>query len=122
MADNFPTAIGALDCTHVRIKRPSIHTDEYICRKGFTSFNVQATCTRYSMELFTSVDASWSGSVHDSKIWKNSDIYGILKKKPNVVLLGDEGYVISEWLMTPFRNPRTDEERSFNIDVIRKNE
>jgi hypothetical protein len=33
----------------------------------FVVQSVQATCN--SRELFTSVDVSWPGSVHDAKIW-----------------------------------------------------
>ncbi|CAH1967271.1 unnamed protein product [Acanthoscelides obtectus] len=69
---NFPSAIGAIDCTHIPILNPFIHADEYVNRKNFASINVQATCN--SNEEFTSVDVSWPGSVHDSRIWKNSDI------------------------------------------------
>jgi hypothetical protein len=31
----FPCAIGALDCTHIQIRKPSAHGDEYINRKVF---------------------------------------------------------------------------------------
>ncbi|CAH2017260.1 unnamed protein product, partial [Acanthoscelides obtectus] len=64
--------IGAIDCTHIPILNPFIHANEYVNRKNFASINVQATCN--SNEEFTSVDVSWPGSVHDSRIWKNSDI------------------------------------------------
>jgi hypothetical protein len=40
----FPCAIRALDCTHIPIRKPSVHGDEYINRKGFPNVNVQATC------------------------------------------------------------------------------
>jgi hypothetical protein len=61
---DFSTAIGALDCTQIAIEKPAHHGDEYICRKGFASINVQATCN--AKEIFTSVCASWPGSVHDA--------------------------------------------------------
>nr|CAH7720254.1 unnamed protein product [Callosobruchus chinensis] len=62
----FPCAVGVIDCTPIKIKKPSLHGDEYINRKGYHSNNVQATCN--ADEWFTSVDASWPGSVHDSRI------------------------------------------------------
>lgn len=99
----FPTAIGVLDCTHVGIQKPNRHGDEYINRKGNPTLNVQATCD--ASERFTSVDVSWPGSVHDSRIWKNSHVRGVLANRANVVLLADSGYGIEPCLMTPFTNP-----------------
>ena len=39
---NFPTIIGAIDCTHIKIKKLSADGGQlYINRKGFPSINVQ---------------------------------------------------------------------------------
>lgn len=108
----FPSAIGVLDCTHVRIPKPGDHGDEYINRKGYPSINVQATCN--AKEWFTSIVVDWPGSVHDSKIWKNSTIREVIRRHRNTVLLGDEGYGLEPWLMTPYRNPVEDKHRRFN--------
>lgn len=43
----FPCAVGVIDCTHIKIKNPPLHADEYINRKGYHSINVQATCNAY---------------------------------------------------------------------------
>jgi hypothetical protein len=74
----FPCAIEALYSTHMLIRKPSVHGDQYINRKGFPSVNVQATCN--SQELFTSVDVSWPGSVHDATMWRNSDAYRAIRE------------------------------------------
>ncbi|CAH1995913.1 unnamed protein product [Acanthoscelides obtectus] len=66
----FLTAIRIIDYTHIGILKPNRHGDEYINRKGKPTVNVQATCD--ATEMFTSVDVSWPGSVHDSRIWRNS--------------------------------------------------
>ncbi|XP_055907138.1 putative nuclease HARBI1 [Eupeodes corollae] len=108
----FPSCIGAIDCTHVRIKKPIRHSDEFVNRKGFHSINVQATCN--GAELFTSVDISWPGSVHDSRIFKNSEIYQTLLESSSTILIGDEGYGITPFLMTPYRNPVSAAEVNFN--------
>ncbi|KAK9881975.1 hypothetical protein WA026_018164 [Henosepilachna vigintioctopunctata] len=49
--------IGALDCTQIEIRKPGLHGDQYICRKGYRSINVQATCK--TLEQFTSISAGW---------------------------------------------------------------
>lgn len=109
----FPNAIGVIDCTHVRIPKFQEFGDEYINRKGYPSINVQATCN--AQEIFTSVDCQWPGSVHDSRIFKNSNIYNILKNSTEeCVLLGDDGYSISPWVMTPWRTPATQEQQNYN--------
>lgn len=109
----FPTCIGALDCTHVRIQKPGPpHGDEYVNRKNFASINVQATCN--DREIFTSVDASWPGSVHDSRVWKNSLARQAMSNSVNCVLLADSGYGIEPWLMTPYRNPVGERQNAYN--------
>lgn len=110
----FPSTIGAIDCTHIRIEKPAGNFgDEFVNRKGYASINVQATCNE--QYVFTSVDTSWPGSVHDSRIFKNSAIYQLLLNGyDRSVLLGDEGYGITPFLMPPYRDPVTAEERNFN--------
>jgi hypothetical protein len=74
---------------------------------------VQATCN--SEEWFTSVDVSWPGSVHDARIWRNSDIKRVMEEnREKALLLRNEGYGLAPWLMTPFKNPQTPEERAYN--------
>lgn len=110
----LPTVVGALDCTQIEIVKPGQHGDEYICRKGYPSINVQATCN--SLEQFTSISAEWPGSVHDSRIWRNSDVRGIISQfDGSACLLGDSGYGISPWLITPFKPARTHHQRQFNL-------
>ncbi|CAH1985113.1 unnamed protein product [Acanthoscelides obtectus] len=108
----FPTAIGVIDCTRIGILKPNQHGDEYINRKEEPTLNVQATCD--AREMFTSVDASWPGSVHDSKIWRNSQTRSQLINKVNV-LLGDDGYGTEPCLMTPFRNPTPGAEINYTM-------
>lgn len=49
----FPCTIGAIDCTHVRVEKPSLHGDEYVNRKGYCSINVQATVNGEGTVHFT---------------------------------------------------------------------
>ncbi|CAH1987571.1 unnamed protein product [Acanthoscelides obtectus] len=100
----FTTAIGVIDCTHIGILKPTHHGDEYINQKGKPTLNVQATCD--AREMFTSVDVSWPGSVHDSRIWRNSQTRSQLINKANVVLLGDDGYGIEPCLQKSYSRCR----------------
>ncbi|CAH1962127.1 unnamed protein product [Acanthoscelides obtectus] len=46
----FPRCIGALDCTHIKIKSPGgADPENYRNRKGFFSYNVQTTQNPYSV-------------------------------------------------------------------------
>lgn len=100
----IPHAIGTLDCTHITWK-PQLHGDEYINQKGVAMINAQATCN--AKDIFTSVDARWPGSVHDSRIWKASTLFQVRQKSQDILLLDDDGYGIVLWLLTPFdRNSR----------------
>lgn len=110
----MPSVIGALDCTHVVIRKPVLHGDEYINRKGDITLNVQATCG--GRERFTSLTAEWPGSVHDARIWRTSPIRGIMSRfDGGACLLGDSGYGLSPWLITPFKPPTNGGERHFNL-------
>ncbi|CAH1964379.1 unnamed protein product, partial [Acanthoscelides obtectus] len=97
---------------HIGILKPNRHGDEYIHQNEKPTLNVQATCD--AREMFTSVDVSWPGSVHDSRIWRDSQTRSQLINKANVVLLGHDGYGIGPWLRTPFRNPTPGAEINYN--------
>ena len=61
------------------------------------------------------VVARWPGCTNDSRILTNSTVYnnfsdGILQG----LLLGDSGYAIQRWLMTPLLNPVTPAEEAYN--------
>jgi nuclease HARBI1 len=61
------------------------------------------------------MDASWPGSVHDSRIFKNSSIFQYLQNMGNHgFVLGDQGYGIAPYLMTPYDSPSTDVQRKYN--------
>lgn len=109
----FPLCIGAIDCTHVPIQRPPerLHPDEFINRKQIHSFNVQATVN--ADDMFTSVIAMWPGSVHDARIFRCSTIPETMVHT-DALLLGDSGYGIAPYLMTPYRTVDKPEKRAFN--------
>ena len=67
---NFPSVIGCIDCTHVRIKSPNENEADFVNRKGFHSINVQAITDHKCR--FLNVYARWPGSTHDSFVFRSS--------------------------------------------------
>lgn len=56
--------------------------------------------------MILNVNARYPGAVHDSAIWDSSSIHRYLRRKyqegsRNTYLLGDSGYPIQPWLITP---------------------
>ncbi|XP_031329213.1 putative nuclease HARBI1 [Photinus pyralis] len=116
----FPSCIGAIDCTHVKILSPGGDNAEiYRNRKQFFSFNVQAVC---DADLrFINIVARWQGSAHDSTIFNNSRLRARLEQNEfdGCVIVGDSGYAVKPYLLTPLSNPHTREENLYNESQIR---
>lgn len=116
----FPKCIGALDCTHVKIISPGGEEPEiYRNRKSFFSMNVQAICDASCK--FEDIVCRWPGSAHDSNIFNNSRIrenFEIATYK-TFLIVGDSGYGIRPFLITPLNNPATPVEHLFNEAQIR---
>ncbi|XP_069686072.1 putative nuclease HARBI1 [Periplaneta americana] len=116
----FPKVIGAMDCTHIRIRSPGGNNAElFRNRKTYFSLNVQAICNA-NME-FSDIVARWPGSSHDSTIFNNcvqrarfeQGIYG------DSVLLVDAGYPCRSYLMPPLDIVHTPAENLYNESQIR---
>ncbi|CAI6353257.1 unnamed protein product [Macrosiphum euphorbiae] len=95
----FPRVIGAIDCTHIKIQSPGGDNGE-----TFRNRKV----------------ARWPGSCHDQTIFDNSLIKhkfetGLIKG----YLLGDGGYEVKPYLMTPLLAPRTQSEQLYDESHIR---
>lgn len=88
-------------------------------RKGYFSLNVQVV-TNSNLEI-TNIVARWPGSAHDSNIFNNSQLRGTFEQGMynDGLLLGDSGYAIKPYLMTPLLNPRTPAEQLYNESHIR---
>lgn len=107
--NGFPGIIGAIDCTHIRIHSPKIEYEQYpgilfYNRKFFYSMNAQ--CIVGANLKLLAINARYPGSVHDSAIWSTSLIRRHLQNcfqngERSSWLLGDSGYPLEPWLMTP---------------------
>ncbi|XP_045105462.1 putative nuclease HARBI1 isoform X2 [Portunus trituberculatus] len=112
----MPGVVGAIDCTHIAILKPSVQNSElFRCRKGFFSINVQGVCGPDL--LFHNIVARWPGSVNDSRIFENSRLYADLEYNlnPRYHLLGAAAYALKRFVLTPVSAPRDAHERAYNI-------
>ena len=103
---HIPGTIGAVDGCLFKIRKPGDFGDFYLSgRKKIPCINVQATVN--AVGLATSVDVSWPGSVHDARIWKNSDVLAdhkrILGETSPFQELGDKAYGCTPYIMPPFK-------------------
>jgi len=82
--------IGAIDGSH----RPSIV--------------LQAVCDEH--KRFTDCYTGWPGSVHDARVFQNSDLSMRIQSDPFVMfpedthLLGDAAYPLTKFMLTPYKD------------------
>lgn len=112
---DFSKAVGAIDRCHIRIKPPNTHKEVYFTYKQSHSIQMQAIC---DTGRFINVFIGYPGSVHDTRIFKNSPIYLNAEYPPKgYFLLSDRGYPCLETpttVVTPHRMPQGRVQRRFN--------
>jgi len=104
----FPMVIGAMDCTHVKIRSPGgDNAEAYRNRKHFFSINVQTICDA-NLKILDIV-GRWPGSSHDSTIFSNSTIRGKFERGEikDCLLVADSGYAQRNFVMTLVANSQT---------------
>ncbi|XP_061595268.1 putative nuclease HARBI1 [Cololabis saira] len=70
--------------------------------------------------MVTSIDAKWPGSVHDSRIFRESTLCHRLEQGLfSGVLVGDRGYACQPFLMTPYPDPDAGPQTRFNVALSR---
>ncbi|XP_072934991.1 uncharacterized protein [Epargyreus clarus] len=99
----LPGVIGCVDCTHIAICRLTEDEHLFYNRKGYHSLNVQMVCD--SNLKIINVNPKFGGATHDSFIWASSKVEpylrGLHQNGEHVWLLGDSGYPLRPWLLTP---------------------
>ncbi|KFM67994.1 putative nuclease HARBI1, partial [Stegodyphus mimosarum] len=121
----MPGVIGVVDGTHVAVIAPSVLDSEhppeaYINRKNYSSINVQLVCDA-NLRILNG-NAKFPGITHDAFIWRSSKCREFLltnhRRDRNNWLLGDSGYPLEPWLLTPIRNPQTVGEEALNRRLL----
>ena len=130
----FPMCAGAIDGTHIPISTPQQNHASYINRKSYHSIVMQALVD--CSYLFRDIVVGWPGSVHDARVFSNSQLYTlgcsgrlfppdmkeeILGKEIHPVILGDPAYPMLNWLLKGYpenvNTPRI--QRRFNYRLSR---
>ncbi|XP_057189413.1 putative nuclease HARBI1, partial [Triplophysa rosa] len=110
----FPNVIGCIDGTHIPIIAPSQNEADYVNRKSIHSINVQIICD--AAHIITNVEAKWPGSVHDSRIYRESSLSNRMGQgEIDGLLLGDRGYPCQPTLITPYPEPEPGPQQHFNV-------
>ncbi|XP_067633563.1 putative nuclease HARBI1 [Eurosta solidaginis] len=86
----IPGVIGCIDGTHIGLQRPSVDEHMYFNRKGYHSINAMIV--------------SCCDHTYNSNAW----------------LLGDSGYPLEPWCITPYQNPADGSSESAFNDVHSK--
>ena len=112
----MPSVCGSIDGTHIQISKPSQNENQFISRYGFPSINAMMVAVPDRQFYF--VSARWPGSTNDSRVLRNSNVAASFENGfrpfPDAVLLGDSGYSLKSWLMTPVLNLHTNSEVNYN--------
>ncbi|KAJ6648288.1 putative protein arginine N-methyltransferase 6.1 [Pseudolycoriella hygida] len=125
---NFPEVFGCIGSTHIPIKSPGKSIcDGYYNENGFYSFRVFMVC---GPDLsFYELISRWPGATQENKIFNISEIHQKFQfNQLEGVLLADNNYPMSNFVMTPVEQPRNVEDcmyndchkNTYNIDKVVK--
>ncbi|OWZ29885.1 hypothetical protein C343_04921 [Cryptococcus neoformans C23] len=97
----FEGAVGDIDGTHIPIKVPALLADENCNRKGVVTTNFLAICD-FNFK-FVYLLPGFSGSVHDSRVFREAKLHFGLTCPAGCYYLGDLGYPNCDAVLTPYR-------------------
>ena len=102
MLSEFPNCVGAIDCTHIPLKPSKLRREQFVCRHGYFSLNIQMVVNHRGFVTYYS--CRWPGSVHNSHILSESDLQRVLDHHMlgNYYCIGDSGYKCQTNLLTPY--------------------
>jgi hypothetical protein len=138
----IPSICGVVDGCLFAIKKPSLNTDDYMCRKDYAAINAQVNydlivvfdrivssqCEVLSQRIFNcylqlccgpdmlvySCTVRWPGRINDARVFESSVLKQLLEGGNRGFVLGDSAYPLREYVMTPIRNPLPGAQESFN--------
>ncbi|XP_067630133.1 putative nuclease HARBI1 isoform X5 [Eurosta solidaginis] len=127
--DEHLCIVGAVDGTQLQLLRPVENEHIYFNRKGKHSINAMIVSIYICDHklIIKAICPQYGGAAHDSFVWKASKERLVMERQynsgnRNSWLLGDSGYPLEPWLMTPYRlrEDEPDERKSFFNDTHSK--
>jgi hypothetical protein len=103
----FPNCIGFLDGTLFPLAfKPTLYGEDYHTRKGFYGVHCLMICDDTTRVLDFVV--GWPGSVHDNRVWSNSDWYENPNKYFSFLqyLLADSAFAASDHVIPAYKKSR----------------
>ncbi|KAL2101891.1 hypothetical protein ACEWY4_003652 [Coilia grayii] len=124
---HIPQIIGCIDGTHILILPPTDGYRDFVNRKGWPSYVLQAVVD--DKYRFWSLSCKLPGSAHDANVLRQSQLFRqahlLPKVSPSIhhrtgvllYMLMDPTYPLMDWLMKGYtHSPRiTHEQESFNV-------
>jgi hypothetical protein len=101
---DFPFCVGFVDGTHLGLAtRPEKDPEEYWTRKQQYALNVLLFCDHAKCIHHLSI--GWPGSVHDNRVWKNSEIWKRREQyfSRNEYEIGDVAFHNSNVMVTGYK-------------------
>jgi DDE superfamily endonuclease len=121
-AHGFVNCIGLIDGTLFPLAfAPMVNGKDYYTRKGNYAIKGLVICD--DAERITWVEMGWPGSVHDNRVWMNSEIYLGTNKyfDQKEYLLGDSAFSASAVMIPAFKKGHnsnlSEEKRFFNTKL-----
>lgn len=107
----FPACVGLINGTAIALEQHSIfHGEDYFNRRSkhsMTAFVVGNDCKRILYNF-----CGFAGSVHDSRVFRNSDLYRVRKDFSHRKNSGDAAYPCVPTVVQPLKKPHSDSPRS----------
>ena len=127
---SLPNVIAAIDGTHIRIKAPKENQEDYFSR--YHQYDVVCQGVVDGHTRFLDIVAGFPGSMHDSRVLRNTKISRFLNegfsvpqvkvngKSVSPYLVGNSAYPLMTTILKPFSDSTTDSaEKKFNIELSR---
>jgi len=103
-AHGFVNCVGLIDGTLFPLAfAPTLNAEDYFTRKGNYAIKALSVCD--DKVKITLVEMGWPGSVHDNRVWLNSDVY-LAKERyfsNKEYLLGDSAFSASMLMVPAFK-------------------